>query len=164
MVDTFSKAKRSEIMSAVKSKGNKSTEIKLIEIFKEHHIKGWRRNYKLLGKPDFVFPRLRVVVFADGCFWHGHNCRNVKPANNAEYWQRKIQRNVERDERISKELERRNWRVIRIWECEIHKKNVEKLRIFENESKVSSDDVSSKTLNCNLLEPDGLMEEPIFSN
>lgn len=135
MVDTFSKEKRSEIMRAVKSKGNKSTEIKLIQIFKEYHIKGWRRNYKLLGKPDFVFPKLRIVIFADGCFWHGHGCRNIRPANNAEYWQRKIQRNVERDKRITKELEQKNWQVIRIWECEIHKKDIKRLKPLENELK-----------------------------
>ncbi|MFZ6031987.1 MULTISPECIES: very short patch repair endonuclease [Melioribacter] len=121
MTDTFSKAKRSEIMRSVKSKGNKSTEQKLIEIFKKNKLKGWRRNYPLYGKPDIVFPRLRVVVFADGCFWHGHNCRNTKPSDNAEYWKKKIERNKKRDRLVTKTLRSKGWKVVRLWECEINK-------------------------------------------
>jgi DNA mismatch endonuclease, patch repair protein len=77
MTDTFTKKQRSNVMRAVKAKGNKSTELKLVEIFKSYHITGWRRNYKIIGKPDFVFPKLKIALFADGCFWHGHNCRNL---------------------------------------------------------------------------------------
>jgi len=127
MVDTFSKKQRSEIMKAVKSKDNKSTEIRLIEIFKLHHVIGWRRNYKLLGHPDFVFPKKRVVLFADGCFWHGHNCRNVSPSENAEYWKKKIKRNKARDKEINRKLTQKGWKVIRIWECEIKKSKFQKL-------------------------------------
>ncbi|MCA2002953.1 MAG: very short patch repair endonuclease [Chloroflexi bacterium] len=127
MTDTFSKKQRSEIMKAVKSKGNKSTEIKLMELFKLRRITGWRRNYKLLGRPDFVFPKQRVALFADGCFWHGHHCRNVHPSDNAEYWRSKINRNKARDKAISKELREKGWKVVRIWECEIKKGEMRKL-------------------------------------
>jgi DNA mismatch endonuclease, patch repair protein len=68
MADNFTKEVRSNIMRAVKSKGNKSTEKKLIDLFKEKKLKGWRRNYPIFGKPDFVFPKRKVAVFADGCF------------------------------------------------------------------------------------------------
>lgn len=128
MTDTFSVKQRSEIMKAVKSKGNKSTEIKLIEIFKFHHVIGWRRNSNLSGHPDFIFPKNRIAVFADGCFWHGHNCRNVTPSENAEYWQNKIKRNKARDKAITKELTAKGWKVVRIWECEIKKGKVLKLK------------------------------------
>jgi len=127
MTDTFSKKQRSEIMKAVKSKGNQSTEVKLIEIFKSHQIIGWRRNYKLIGHPDFVFPKKRIALFSDGCFWHGHNCRNLIPSDNAEYWKEKIKRNKKRDKIITNELSQRGWKVIRIWECEIKKGNIQKL-------------------------------------
>lgn len=127
MTDTFPKKQRSEIMRAVKSTGNKSTEIRLINIFKSNHITGWRRNSNLTGRPDFVFPQKRIVLFADGCFWHGHNCRNVTPSDNAEYWQKKIKRNKARDKVITKELNQNGWKVIRIWECEIRKGNIQKL-------------------------------------
>lgn len=122
MADVFSKSKRSEVMRAVKSRGNKSTELKLIEIFKAEKIVGWRRNYKLFGKPDFVFPRQRLAVFLDGCFWHGHDCRNTKPADNADYWRQKIERNKNRDESVSRTLAEKGWRVLRIWECQIAQK------------------------------------------
>jgi DNA mismatch endonuclease (patch repair protein) len=126
MADTFSKDKRSLIMSAVRSRGNKSTELKLIQIFKEFGIKGWRRRYKLLGNPDFVLAKRHIAVFADGCFWHGHDCRNVKPKDNVEYWVKKIERNKARDKLIIKTLRRKGWQVIRVWECEIKKHQLTK--------------------------------------
>ena len=123
MADVFDKAKRSEIMRAVKSSKNKSTEEKLIAYFKENKITGWRRNYKVYGKPDFVLPDLRIAIFVDGCFWHGHDCRNTRPADNQEYWQKKRERNMRRDRETTALFESRGWRVIRIWECEFKDKN-----------------------------------------
>jgi DNA mismatch endonuclease (patch repair protein) len=72
MADIVAPSKRSEIMRQVKSKGNKSTEIRLIAFSGATEIKGWRCNYPLTGKPDFVFPKLKTVIFADGCFWYSH--------------------------------------------------------------------------------------------
>ena len=119
MADVFDKEKRSDIMKHVRSKGNKSTELKLIEVFRSLGIKGWRRNYSVVGHPDFVFPKRRVAVFVDGCFWHGHDCRNTRPIDNAEYWEKKRQRNIEHDRLVTAMFERRGWTVIRIWECEL---------------------------------------------
>lgn len=116
-------------MSHVKSSRNASTEEKLITIFRNYGIKGWRRKYKVYGKPDFVFQREKVAVFVDGCFWHGHNCRNTQPNQNEEFWRRKIIRNMERDEVVTKYLGKLGWTVLRIWECELKKKNIEKLLI-----------------------------------
>lgn len=122
MSDTVSETKRSEIMKANKPRGNKSTELKLIQLFKQLGLKGWRRNYKIAGcKPDFVFHNKRIAVFADGCFWHGHNCRNLTPKQNSEYWQKKIENNRIRDKQINGRLERKGWKVIRVWECELEK-------------------------------------------
>lgn len=112
-------------MRSVKSTRNKTTELKLIDYFKANKIKGWRRNYKIYGKPDFVFPKSRIAIFVDGCFWHGHNCRNTKPKDNEEYWNNKIKRNISRDKLVTAYLKRKRWYVIRIWECEL--KNREKL-------------------------------------
>lgn len=123
MADIFEKEKRSQIMSAVHSKQNKTTEIRLIKIFKENGIIGWRRNYKTKGHPDFVFFDKKVAIFVDGCFWHGHDCRNTRPADNAEFWQKKRERNMLHDKEITALFEKRGWTVIRIWECELKKKN-----------------------------------------
>lgn len=129
MADVFKKEKRSEIMSAVHSKQNKTTELRLIEIFKEHKITGWRRNYKVKGHPDFVFLDKKIAIFVDGCFWHGHDCRNTRPSDNQEYWQKKRERNIRHDKEITALFESRGWTVIRIWECELKKKNVDSLKL-----------------------------------
>lgn len=123
MADVFDDEKRSEIMSKVHSKNNKSTELKLIQVFEENHIKGWRRNYPVKGHPDFVFLDKKIAVFVDGCFWHGHDCRNTRPSDNADYWTKKRERNMKHDKEITELFERRGWTVIRIWECELKKKN-----------------------------------------
>lgn len=127
MADVFDKQKRSDIMRNVKSKKNKSTELRLIEVFKKYHIIGWRRNYPVKGHPDFVFIKQRTAIFVDGCFWHGHNCRNVTPENNREFWQNKREKNKRRDGIITQYFESRGWKVIRIWECELKKKNENEL-------------------------------------
>ena len=127
MSDIFDKSKRSEIMKKVRSKNNKSTELKLIQIFKENNIHGWRRNYKVKGHPDFVFLNKKIAIFVDGCFWHGHNFRNTKPKENQEYWDKKRERNMKHDKEITEYFENRGWTVIRIWECELkNKKALEK--------------------------------------
>ncbi len=136
MADVFDKKKRSSIMSKVKSKGNKSTELRLIDIFKRRGWKGWRRNYKVKGKPDFVFLKKKVAVFADGCFWHGHDCRNTKPSSNKEFWDKKIARNKERDLETGEYLKKLGWKVFRLWECEIKREEIpeELARILSDSS------------------------------
>ena len=123
MADVFDDEKRSSIMRQVRSKKNKSTELRLIEIFKQNGIKGWRRNYPVKGHPDFVFMEQKVAVFVDGCFWHGHDCRNTRPADHQEYWQKKRERNITHDREVTAMFETRGWKVLRIWECELKKKN-----------------------------------------
>ncbi|MDE5832331.1 MAG: very short patch repair endonuclease [Desulfovibrio sp.] len=131
MADIVSASERSRVMSLVRSRGNKSTELRLIALFREMGLKGWRRNYPVNGKPDFVFLKKRVAVFADGCFWHGHSCRNLKPASNTEYWTRKINRNMERDREVEAIFVARGWRVVRIWECELRHKGAKAKKKLE---------------------------------
>lgn len=133
MADIFIPEKRSEIMKKVQSKGNKSTELKLISLFIENGITGWRRNYPVKGHPDFVFREKKIAIFVDGCFWHGHDCRNTRPKENQEYWLKKRERNIQHDKEITGLFKRRGWTVIRIWECELKKINVQNTmkNIFE---------------------------------
>jgi DNA mismatch endonuclease (patch repair protein) len=128
MTDVYDTQKRSDVMRRVKSKNNKSTEIKMLAFFKDNKIKGWRRNYKVYGKPDFVFPKKKVAIFVDGCFWHGHDCRNTRPKQNEDYWTKKISKNMIRDIEVTQRLEKLGWTVIRIWECELAKKKAEIFR------------------------------------
>jgi len=128
MADVYSKDKRSSVMSRVRSKGNKSTELELISVFKDYGITGWRRNYNVIGHPDFVFLDKHIAVFVDGCFWHGHDCRNTHPKENADFWQKKRERNIQHDLEVTNRFESRGWTVIRIWECELKKKNRQELQ------------------------------------
>lgn len=119
MVDVFTPKKRSEVMSLIRSFGNKETEIAFARILRLEGITGWRRRANVLGKPDFVFRRERVAVFVDGCFWH-HCPRHGKiPKTRRAYWKDKIMRNIERAREVNHQLRLEGWKVIRIWSCEI---------------------------------------------
>jgi DNA mismatch endonuclease, patch repair protein len=121
-ITSFGGLPRSALMSRVRSSQNQTTELKFAALLRAVKLKGWRRNYSLIGKPDFVFPRAKLVIFVDGCFWHGHDCgRNLKPKRNAAAWRNKILGNQQRDRRVTKNLKLRGWRVIRLWECALSK-------------------------------------------
>lgn len=118
-MDTVSKARRSQIMAQVRSQGNRSTELRMIRLFREAGIVGWRRKFPLQGKPDFIFPMQRVAVFVDGCFWHGcrRHCR--LPGARRRYWTVKIKTNITRDKETNRFLKGAGWIVIRFWEHEL---------------------------------------------
>ena len=80
----------------------------------------YRLNAKLLGKPDLVFPRARLAVFLDGCFWHGCPEHLVRPKTNARFWETKIARNIKRDHFVNEELAILGWKVLRIWEHDLN--------------------------------------------
>jgi DNA mismatch endonuclease (patch repair protein) len=128
-MDNLTAPDRSAVMAKVKSNRNKSTELRVIEIFRNFSITGWKTNCQIYGKPDFVFLEHKLAVFVDGCFWHGceQHCRT--PADNREYWINKINRNIKRDKFVTKQLENNGWTVIRLWEHELKKKslNIRKL-------------------------------------
>lgn len=67
-------------------------------------------------RPDIVFPRAKVAVFMDGCFWHGCPQHGTRPRSNTEYWQAKIGRNISRDQRNTANLQANGWIVVRLWE------------------------------------------------
>jgi DNA mismatch endonuclease (patch repair protein) len=121
MPDVFTKAKRSEIMSRIRGRGNKATEIALARLLRQHRITGWRRHLPILGKPDFTFRRERLVVFVDGCFWHGCPKHGNQPKGNEAFWRQKLSRNKLRDKLVSRELRKASWRVVRIWEHDVTK-------------------------------------------
>jgi len=111
---------RSAIMRAVKSTGTKPE----ILVRKFVHSLGYRfrlHRKSLPGTPDLVFPRLRKVIFVNGCFWHGHDCLSGDrvPKSNTEYWLAKIARNRQRDQENSSLLTERGWSVYVVWECKV---------------------------------------------
>lgn len=137
MPDIFTKAKRSEVMSRIRSRGNKDTELALIRVFRARGITGWRKQQEvriqksevriLKVRPDFVFPKLRLAVFVDGCFWHGCPQHATKPRTNAAFWRKKFAANRARDVLVTRTLRRNGWRVLRIWEHELARKHEARL-------------------------------------
>ena len=117
--DTVTPQQRSEIMRAVRSRGNQVTELAFLRLLRRHRITGWRRQVRLTGSPDFLFREARVAVFVDGCFWHGcpEHCR--MPKGNRSYWMRKITGNRVRDRQVVRRLRMAGWRVLRVWEHEL---------------------------------------------
>jgi DNA mismatch endonuclease, patch repair protein len=119
MADIVSKAKRSEIMSKIRSRGNKRTELAMVNLLRANKITGWRRHYPIFGKPDFAFPKQKVAIFVDGCFWHRCPKCYVEPKSNKEFWRTKVQRNRRRDARVARCLRKNNWIVLRVWEHQL---------------------------------------------
>lgn len=113
-------------MSRIKGKNTKPEETVRKFLFS----KGirYRKNVKNLpGKPDIVLKKYKTVVFVNGCFWHGHEkCRYfVMPKSNTEFWNEKILRNINRDNKTYETLMNSGWNVITVWECELKKDKIE---------------------------------------
>jgi DNA mismatch endonuclease (patch repair protein) len=113
---------RSRNMAAIRSTGNATTELRLASALRRAGLSGWRRHQALLGKPDFVWPAHRLAVFVDGCFWHGCPRCYQLPRHNAGYWAAKVHRNRTRDRIVSRELRKKGWTVIRLWECQLSRR------------------------------------------
>jgi len=120
MTDNLTPEDRRKTMRAVKGKGT-SLERRLFAMLAGMGLSGWKKNVSdITGKPDVAFPQERVLIFVDGCFWHGcPHCNRKLPVTNREYWERKVKRNVERDKRNTQALVDSGWRVIRVWEHEM---------------------------------------------
>lgn len=119
-------------MAAIRSRGNRATEMRLIAVFRAQRITGWRRNQPLFGRPDFVFPKLRLALFVDGCFWHGCPKHENLPANNRAFWRRKLSANKTRDRLVTRILRQQGWRVLRVWEHELARKHEARLVVRLN--------------------------------
>jgi DNA mismatch endonuclease (patch repair protein) len=76
---------------------------------------------KIIGKPDIVFRRKRIVVFIDSDFWHCNPQRFIMPTTNVEYWEKKFKKNRERDVYVTETLQKQGWHVLRFWESSIKK-------------------------------------------
>lgn len=121
-MDNHSKDIRSYNMSRIRSKNTKPEELVRKFLF----TAGFRyrkHDKRFPGHPDIVLPKYKTIIFVNGCFWHGHReCRYfIWPKTNLEYWQRKINGNIERDKNTYTFLQELGWNVIIIWECKLKK-------------------------------------------
>jgi len=122
-MDRVSRFARSKMMASIRSRNNRTTERLVASGLRRARVTGWRRHTALPGTPDFTFASSRVVIFVNGCFWHG--CRRCKlghrPKSHVGYWIPKIERTKRRDVRVRRELHRRGYRTLVIWEHELKK-------------------------------------------
>ncbi len=131
MADRISQEARSRNMAAIRGKDTKPE----MAVRKSLHRKGFRYRLHvkdLPGKPDIVLPKYRTVVFIHGCFWHRHKgCKNaVMPKTNTVFWQKKLNGNVERDQKNQKMLQRMGWRIIVVWECAVKGNNARETELI----------------------------------
>jgi DNA mismatch endonuclease, patch repair protein len=122
MVDKISAEKRSKIMAAIHS-NNTKPEVQLRRALWNTGLR-YRVNYGP-EKIDIAFPKKKIAVFVDGCFWHCCPLHAHTPKSNVSYWAPKLKRNVERDKAKEERLQTLNWYVIRVWEHDI--KNVDEI-------------------------------------
>lgn len=117
MADIVPAEVRSRMMSGIRGRDTKPEML----LRRGLHAMGFRfrvSDRKLPGSPDIVFPRYRAVLFAHGCFWHGHDCHLFRlPGTRREFWQAKIEGNRVRDEATEERLADAGWRVLTVWEC-----------------------------------------------
>ena len=119
-MDKYSTEKRSSMMSSVKTKNTKP-EILVRSILHKSGLRFRLHRKDLPGSPDIVLPKYKTAIFVHGCFWHGHDCpKGRRPASNQEFWNEKLDNNIERDKANYISLQSLGWSVKVIWECSIH--------------------------------------------
>jgi DNA mismatch endonuclease (patch repair protein) len=120
--DIYSKKKRSKIMGSIKGRDN-LLELKFEKILKDAGLKFKRNAEELPGKPDVVFKNKKIIIFVDGCFWHGCKKHFSLPKSNQWFWKNKIEGNINRDKSINKFYKNMGWRILRIWQHDMTRKS-----------------------------------------
>lgn len=122
-MDVLTREQRKKNMQAIRSKNTKIEEL-LAKALRENGLRYRCNNSEIFGKPDFTFRRLKIAIFCDSEYFHGKdweiNKHRIK--TNSEFWQKKIEKNIERDRLVNEFLLKNEWKVIRFWGEEIKKK------------------------------------------
>lgn len=120
-MDNLTRAQRRKNMQNIRSTGTAS-ETLIMRALRSKNIYFAKNVKSIIGKPDIVFRRKKIVVFIDSDFWHVHPRRFIMPQSNKRYWKEKIRRNKKRDSAVNKKLIKSGWKVIRIWEYDVKRK------------------------------------------
>lgn len=137
MSDRVTKAVRSRMMAAVRGADTAPERLVRTALFRAGfryrlHVK------RLPGRPDIVLAKYKTVVFVHGCFWHGHRCRRGKrPATNQDFWNAKIDGNVQRDRRVRARLKALGWRTVVIWQCGLERSTDQLLQLLRDASRAA---------------------------
>jgi len=119
MADVLTRDQRRYCMSRIKGKDTKP-ELRLRKFLWTLGYR-YRLKSRLPGKPDLVFSGSRVVIFVDGCFWHGCPEHRVYPKTNSDFWEKKLKRTIEIDQQVNEQLTKQGWKVLRFWEHEVER-------------------------------------------
>jgi len=119
MTDVFTRQERSAVMSRIKGKDNKTTEVAFIILLKANSIKGWRRQWPVAGRPDVAFPKEKIAVFVDGCFWHQCPRHRKIPESNRSYWMEKFRAGKAKRLKDKRLLRAGGWTVLEVWEHDL---------------------------------------------
>ncbi len=143
-MDMFSKKKRSEIMSKIRSRDTK------IEIVFRKALwnKGFRyskNSAKYFGKPDLVLKKYKTVIFIDSCFWHNCPRHGYLPKSNLKYWKKKIEQNKQRDKTVNRYYKKIGWTATRIWEHEIKNDLNRAIKKLTKSMKIPTNGIKLKT-------------------
>lgn len=126
-MDVFSKKKRSEIMSKIRSKDTKIEKLVFREL-RKNKIYFQKHYRKAPGNPDIALPRKKKAVFIDGDFWHGYRYPTWKHELKTDFWTSKIENNLKRDKRNRAKLRRHGWKIMSIWEHDLLKRREKTMR------------------------------------
>lgn len=113
-MDSVDRETRSRIMSSVKQRDSGIERMLRLALWGRGLR--YRKNVRIYGTPDIVFPASRILVFVDSCFWHGCRFHCRRPKSNVDFWESKIARNRRRDLKVTRFYRRRGWVVLRFWE------------------------------------------------
>ena len=122
MTDVFTKQKRSEIMSRIRSKDTVA-ELIVFKYLRKQKIYFQKHYMKVPGKPDIALPRRKRAVFIDGDFWHGRDYKRLlRTRPKGDYWIGKIKYNMLRDSKNRSSLKKNGWKILEVWETDIKRK------------------------------------------
>ena len=136
MPDRITSEQRSKVMSKIKSK-SKLEDLVAHELFRRG-VRYRRNNKRLLGKPDISISKYKIVIFIDSCFWHSCPVHGTRPKSNVDFWNKKLNRNVEKAIEVNKFYESNNWNILRVWEHDIKgdfDNTIDRIMEFINDSK-----------------------------
>ena len=139
MSDKITSEQRSKVMSKIKSK-SKLEDLVAHELFRRG-VRYRRNNKRLLGKPDISISKYKIVIFIDSCFWHSCPVHGTRPKSNVDFWNKKLNRNVEKAIEVNKFYESNKWNILRVWEHDIKgdfDNTIDRIMEFINDSKSSS--------------------------
>lgn len=129
-MDVFTKKKRSDIMSRIRSKNTKS-ELFVFSQLRKRSIYFQKHYKKAIGSPDIALPSKKIAVFIDGDFWHGYKFKKQRQRLPEKYWVKKINTNVLRDKEVNRRLKKEGWKILRIWEHSVRRNTAQTIYRIE---------------------------------